>query len=321
VGEPGVGKSRLVYEFTRSHRTQGWLILEAGSVSYGKATSYLPVIDLLKGYFKVQARDDLREIRERVAGKILMLDRVREPLLTPLLALLDVPVDDEAWSALDPPQRRQRTLEAVKQLLLRESQVQPLLLIFEDLHWIDSETQSLLDGLVESLPTARILLIVNYRPEYQHAWGGKTYYTQLLIDELPPASAEELLNTLLGDHPGLAPLKQLLIARIEGNPFFLEEGVCTLLETGVLVGELGAYRLGKSLDTLRVPATVRGLSSCRRRPPRHWSTAREHVLSHHRYGGIRENAHVRGSHPTQTSCSGRRLAQWPPRAATLARFA
>ena len=138
VGEAGVGKSRLVWEFTRSHRTQGWLVLESGSVSYGKATPYLPVIDLLKAYCRIQERDDPRAIRERVAGKLLMLDRALEPLLTPLLALLDVPVGDAAWDALDPPQRRQRTLEAVKRLLLRESQVQPVLVIFEDLHWIDA---------------------------------------------------------------------------------------------------------------------------------------------------------------------------------------
>src|SRR5262249_41716447 len=109
------------------------------------------------------------EIRERVAGKLLTLDRALEPLLTPLLSLLDVPVDDATWDALDRIQRRQRTLDTVKQLLLRESQVQPLLLLFEDLHWIDAETQAFLDGLVESLPTARALLLVNYRPEYEHA--------------------------------------------------------------------------------------------------------------------------------------------------------
>jgi class 3 adenylate cyclase len=148
VGEAGVGKSRLAWEFTHSHRTHEWLILESASVSYGKATPYLPVIELLKSYFKIQDRDDQREIRERVAGKLVMLDRAMEALLTPLLALLDVRVDDAAWDALDPPQRRQRTLDAVKRLLLRESQIQPLLLIFEDLHWIDSETQALLDGLI-----------------------------------------------------------------------------------------------------------------------------------------------------------------------------
>ena len=263
VGEAGVGKSRLVWEFTHSHRTQGWLILESGSVSYGKATPYLPVIELLKSYFKIQDRDDQREIRERVAGKLLMLDRALEPLLTPLLALLDVPVDDEAWAALDPPQRRQRTLDAVKRLLLRESQVQPLLLLFEDLHWIDSETQSLLDGLIESLPTVRVLLLVNYRPEYEHTWGRKTYYLQLRIDPLPPASAEELLNAMLGQDWTLELLKRVMIERTEGNPFFLEESVRTLVETNALIGKHGAYALAKPLQTLHVPATVQAVLAAR----------------------------------------------------------
>src|SRR5262249_11218644 len=169
-----------------SHPTHGWLVLEGSSASYGKATPYLPVIELLKAYCRIQENDAPREIRERVAGKLLMLDRALEPLLTPLLALLDVPVDDPAWEALDPPQRRQQTLDAIKRLVLRESQVQPLVVVFEDLHWIDGETQALLDGLVESLPTARVLLLVNYRPEYQHAWGRKTYYLQLRIDPLSP---------------------------------------------------------------------------------------------------------------------------------------
>ena len=142
-------------------------------------------------------------------------------------------------------------------MLLRESQVQPLLLVFEDLHWIDSETQALLDRLVDSLPTAQLLLLVNYRPEYQHGWGSKTYYTQLRLDPLPPASAEAFLASLLGDDPSLAPLTPLLSARTEGNPFFLEESVRTLVETGVLAGTPGAYRLVQPLQGMPVPATVR----------------------------------------------------------------
>ena len=263
VGEAGVGKSRLAWEFTRSHHTHGWLVLESGSVSYGKATPYLPVVELLKAYCGIQERDDPRAIRERVAGKLLMLDRALEPLLTPLLALLDVPVEDPTWAALDPSQRRQRTLDAIKRLLIRESQVQPLLLLFEDLHWIDAETQALLDGLVESLPTARILLLVNYRPEYQHAWGGKTYYLQLRIDPLPPASADTLLTALLGEDPTLAPLKRMLIARTEGNPFFLEESVRTLVETQVLVGERGAYRVTTAPGTWQIPATAQAVLAAR----------------------------------------------------------
>jgi class 3 adenylate cyclase/tetratricopeptide (TPR) repeat protein len=263
VGEAGVGKSRLLWEFARSHRTHGWLVLDSGAVSYGQATPYLPVIELLKAYCRIQERDDPRMIRERVAGKLLMLDRALEPLLSPLLALLDVPGDEAAWDALDPPQRRQRTLEAVKRLLLRESQVQPLLVLFEDLHWIDAETQAFLDGLIESLPTARLLLLVNYRPEYQHGWGSKTYYTQLRLDPLPPQSAEELLHALLGANRTLEPLKRVLIARTQGNPFFLEESVRTLIETKVLAGERGAYRMTKAPEAWQIPATAQAILAAR----------------------------------------------------------
>jgi class 3 adenylate cyclase len=140
VGEAGVGKSRLLYEFTQSHHIHGWLLLASHAVSYGKATAYLPVLDLLKGYFQIESHDDARRIREKVMGKLLTLDRALEPTLPAFLALLEVPVDDQQWQAFDPPQRRQRTLEALKRLLLRESQEQPLLLVCEDLHWIDGET-------------------------------------------------------------------------------------------------------------------------------------------------------------------------------------
>jgi class 3 adenylate cyclase len=213
VGEPGVGKSRLFFEFSHSHHTEGCLVIESGSVSYGKATPYLPVIDLLKTYFKIQDRDDQRVIREKITGKLLTLDKTLGSALPPFLSLLDVAVEDREWQDLDPAQRRQRTLEAIEHLLLRESQVQPVSLIVENLHWIDSETQALLDSVGDSLPTARLLLLVNYRPEYQHAWGNKSYYTQLRLDPLAPKSAEEFLNSLLGDDSGLESLKQLLIER------------------------------------------------------------------------------------------------------------
>jgi tetratricopeptide (TPR) repeat protein len=269
VGEPGLGKSRLFYEFIHSHRTQGWLILESGSVSYGKATPYLPVIDLLKAYYKIQDRDDQREIREKVTGKLLTLDKSLDSTLPAFLALLDVPIDDLIWQALDPFQRRQQTLGAVKRLLLRESQVQPLILLFEDLHWIDSETQAMLESLVESLPTARLLLLVNYRPEYQHGWANKTYYTQLRLDPLPPESAGEILNSVLGNDHGLQSLKELLIERTEGNPFFLEESVRTLVETKVLAGERGNYHLEKKVESTQMPATVQAVLAARidRLPP------------------------------------------------------
>jgi len=269
VAEAGVGKSRLLYEFVHSHRTPGWSVLESASVSYGKATPYFPVLDVLKRYSHVEEHDDRRIICAKVTGQVLTLDPALQDTVPALLALLDALPEDSPFVQLDPPQRRQRILDALKRLFLRESQRQPLVLVFEDLHWIDSETQALLDSMVESLPTVRLLLLVNYRPEYQHTWGSKTYYTQLRLDPLPPVRAHEFLQALLGDDPSLAPLKQLLIVRTEGNPFFLEESVRTLVETSVLVGKAGAYRLTQELLTIQVPATVQAMLAARidRLPP------------------------------------------------------
>ncbi|MFQ5972818.1 MAG: adenylate/guanylate cyclase domain-containing protein [Alphaproteobacteria bacterium] len=263
VGEPGVGKSRLFYEFAHSDKTADWLILESGSVSYGRASPYLPLIDLLKTYLRIDDRDDGRAMREKVTGKLLTLDEALRPVLPPILALLDVPVEDPAWESFDPAQRRRRTLEAVKTLLLRESQVQPVILVFEDLHWIDSETQGFLDSLAEGLPAAHILLLVNYRPEYRHEWSSRTYYMQLRIDPLAQESAEELLAALLGDDPGLASVRRMLIERTEGNPFFVEESVRTLVEAKTLEGAPGAYRLCGVPAAVEVPATVQGVLAAR----------------------------------------------------------
>jgi class 3 adenylate cyclase/tetratricopeptide (TPR) repeat protein len=263
VGEAGVGKSRLLWEFIHSHRTQGWLVLESSSVSYGKASAYLPVIDLCKSYFRIESRDDARGIREKVTGKLLTLDESLRAVVPGFLALLDVPTEDAAWEALDPGQRRRRTIDGLRRMLLRESQVQPLCLVFEDLHWVDAETQGLLDAMVESLPTARLLLLVNYRLEYSHGWGSKTYYSQLRLDPLPAESADELLSALLGNDEALEPLKRLLVERTEGVPFFLEESVRTLVETGALAGERGTYRLSRPFETIQVPATVQAILAAR----------------------------------------------------------
>jgi class 3 adenylate cyclase/tetratricopeptide (TPR) repeat protein len=263
VGEPGVGKSRLFYEFTHSHRIQGWLVLETGSVSYGRAAPYLPVIDLLKAYTGIDSRDDGRRMREKLIGKILTLDRTLEAELPALLALLDLPIDDPVWTGLDPGQRRQRTLGAVKRLILTEARVQPMLLVVEDLHWVDAETQALLDALVESLPGAPILLLVNYRPEYVHAWGGKSFYAQVRLDALGGPGVDELFEAVVGPDPSCHPLKALLLARTAGNPFFMEETAQSLVETGVLRGEPGAYRLTQPIHALEIPAAVQPVLAAR----------------------------------------------------------
>jgi class 3 adenylate cyclase len=240
MGEPGLGKSRLFYEFKLLSQS-GCLVLEAYSVSHGKASPYLPVIELLKSYFDISVVDDERKRREKLNGKVLTLDRSLEDTLPYLSALLGINDPAAALQQMDPQIRRRRTFEAMKRLFLRESLNQPLLLIFEDLHWIDTETQGVLDTLSESVAGAKILLLTNYRPEYRHEWGRKTYYTQLRLTPLGKKEAEELLTFLLGSEASLIPLRQLILARTEGTPFFMEEVVQTLAEEGVLSGERGHF--------------------------------------------------------------------------------
>jgi class 3 adenylate cyclase/tetratricopeptide (TPR) repeat protein len=269
VGDPGVGKSRLVYEFRRSEHAAGWRTLAGGSALHRRAAAYVPVIELLRSFSLLEPDDPPAAVREKLTAAVLGVDAGLRPLLPPLLALLDVPVDDAEWRELEPQQRRQRTFDAVRRLLLRASQREPLLVIVEDLQWIDAETQALLDGLVDAVGTARLVLLVTYRPEYRHLWAGKGTYLQVRLDTLAPDRADVLLKALLGDEPGLAPLKALLVARTGGNPLFLEESVRALLDTGALGGADGAYRLLRPIETIQVPATVQAILAARmdRLPP------------------------------------------------------
>jgi len=155
-----------------------------------------------------------------VTGQILTLDESLQETIPALLSLLDALPENSPFLQLDPPQRRQRTLDGFTRILLRESQIQPLLLVFEDLHWIDAETEALFESLIERLPAAQLLLLVNYRPEYQHKWSIKTYYTKVRLDPLLAENADVFLEALLGNDSSLDPLKKLLIERTGGNPFF-----------------------------------------------------------------------------------------------------
>jgi DNA-binding winged helix-turn-helix (wHTH) protein/tetratricopeptide (TPR) repeat protein len=269
IGEPGIGKTRLCAEFVRRQWPPSWCLLDTYAVSYNQAIPYRPVIDLLKAYFHLDERDPAPAIHDQITTRLRRLDAALTPLAPALLALLDVPVEDPQWQALDPPQRRQQTFQALKQLVLRASQDKPLLVVIENLHWLDTETQACLDTLVEGLPTARLLLLVTYRPDYQHSWGHKTYYTRLRLDPLSRLQAHALLDARLGDAAGLRSLKQQVIALTQGNPFFLEESVQTLIETGSVHGICGADRLGAPRPMLHVPITVQAVLADRldRLPP------------------------------------------------------
>ena len=264
-------------------------MLEAYSVSYGKASTYLPVIDLLRSYFDISAGDDERKRREKVTGRVLALDRNLEDTLPYLFSLLGIADGDDPIAQMDGQLKKRRTRDALKRILLRESLNQPLIVMFEDLQWIDEQTQEFLNLLADSIANARILLLVNYRPEYSHQWNSKTYYTQLRLDPLGKQSADEMLSALLispapatvsprasrersvGDirvadqvrvQDDLAPLKRLIIERTDGNPFFMEEMVQVLLDEGALVGN-GAVKLVKPLAELKIPPTVQAILASR----------------------------------------------------------
>jgi class 3 adenylate cyclase len=261
VAEPGVGKSRLFFEFKTKNQSD-WMVLEAFSVSHGKANAYLPLIDLLHGYFEITADDDERRRRQKVLGKLLDVDRSLEDAVPYLFALLGMVEGEDSLAQMDAQVKKRRTLEAIKRILLWESLNQPLIVMFEDLHLIDEQTQEFLNLLAGSLANAKLLLLVNYRPEYSHQWGSKTYYTQLRLDPLSTESAEEMLSALLGDSSDLAPLKKLIIERTEGNPFFMEEMYQSMLEDGIIARN-GAVKVVKPLHSARIPTTVQGVLAAR----------------------------------------------------------
>ncbi len=261
IAEAGTGKSRLFFEFKTRNRS-GLMVLETFSVSHGKASAYLPVLDLLHSYFDIKPEDDARKRREKVNGRIVTLDPALEDTRPYLFALLGIVEGEDPLAQMNAQTKRRRTLDAIKRVLLRESLNQPLIVMFEDLHWIDEQTQTFLNLLADSIANARILLLVNYRPQYSHRWNSKTYYTQLRLDPLGKESADEMLGALLGDGDQLTALKRLIIEKTEGNPFFMEETVQVLLDEGALVRN-GVVKLTKPVAELKIPPTVQAILAAR----------------------------------------------------------
>ena len=202
------------------------MVLEAFSVAHGKASAYLPMIELLQSYFRIGIDDDLRTRREKVTGRVVALDRTLEDALPYIFSLLAIGEGDDPLAQIDDRIKKRRTFEAIKRIILRETLNQPLIVIFEDLHWIDEQTKEFLDLLADSIGTAKILLLVNYRPKYAHRWTGKTYYTQLRLDPLGEAGVSEMLTALLGANDELEPLKRLIALRTDGNPSLWKKWFC-----------------------------------------------------------------------------------------------
>ena len=262
VAEPGVGKSRLFFEFKAEVQSE-WTVLEAFSLSHGKGSAYLPIVELLQGYFGIVGEDSVVARREKVATKIIGLDPDLESGLPYLHALLEIADDKNRLVGMDAQLRKSRTLDAVANLFLAEAVNRPLLLMVEDLHWLDDESQSLLDWLANSISGSRILLLVSYRPEYAHRWGDKAWCTRLRLQSLGDGSADEMLSAILGDNRALAPLKELIVSTTGGVPFFMEETVQALFDEGALERQNGTVNLIRPLNSLRIPPTVQAILAAR----------------------------------------------------------
>ena len=272
VGEAGMGKSRVVHEFLASPEVEGWRILQTAGDPHGRKTVHLPISNLLRDCLGVEARDSHATILAKARDGLADLDETLLDYLPAVSALLDLPMEDNEWQELYPPERRRRTIEAMKNILLRFAEIEPLILVFEDLHWIDTETEAILDSLVNSLGTSRLLLLATHRPGYQDKWGSKSYYTRIRIGPIEANTADAMLEDLLGNDPSLSRLKTLLVNRAEGTPFFLEEIVRTLIETGDLEGKRGRYRLNRDIEEIaEIPPTVQAVLAARidRLPPEH----------------------------------------------------
>jgi class 3 adenylate cyclase/tetratricopeptide (TPR) repeat protein len=261
VAEAGTGKSRLVHEF-KAILPPECKVLEAYSVSHGKAAAWLPALELLRGYFCIQDADEPPARRKKVRTTVSALDPALSDTLPYLLGLLGIQDTPDPLAQMDAQIRLRRTLAAIRRIIVRESLKQPLVVIFEDLHWVDEQTQALLDLIVDSIAGTRVLLLTNYRPEYRHQWSGKSHYTQLRLDPLGGESAAAMLTALLGDDAELETIKRLIAERTGGNPFFMEEMVQALFDQGALVRN-GAMKVVPRLSQLRLPSTVQGVLASR----------------------------------------------------------
>ncbi len=254
-GGPGVGKSRLVHEFLGTIDGAKMLALESEALADRRNAPYLPIIALLRGWLVTDATDPKGQMDQKLNEVVLDLDPTLERLLQPLRALLDLPVDD-SWKQLDGDKRRQKTLEAVIELIDAVCRRSPTVLLIEDLQWVDSETQTVIQRLASALRGLPILLIVTHRLEYSAGLGPSIPHLQINLDPLDPNTANTLLRALLGDHPSLEQLAHRILERASGIPLFIEETVRTIRETGALTGKSGSYRLSTDVQDIEIPATV-----------------------------------------------------------------
>jgi class 3 adenylate cyclase/tetratricopeptide (TPR) repeat protein len=262
VGEAGVGKSRLCFEFAERCRARGLRVLEGHGLPHGKNIPFLPMLEVFRDYFGIAERDDDRAAREKIAGRLVLLDEAFREVLPLVFDILGVP-DPERPAPRVEPEARQRRLLAVVQRLMERGAPEGFVILLEDLHWLDPASEAFLAQWVEVVGGTQALLLVNFRPEYRAEWMGRPSYQQLPLRPLGAEAIRELLGDLLGDDPSVAGLADAVHARTAGNPFFTEEIVRSLIDSGSLEGSRGSYRLVASLEALEVPGTVRAVVASR----------------------------------------------------------
>jgi class 3 adenylate cyclase len=263
VAQAGTGKSRLCLEFIEQCRARGLRVNEAHCPAHGKTVAYLPLLEMLRSIFEISDRDGDHEARRKIAGELLLLDASFQELLPLVFDFLGVPDPDRPAPELTPEQRQRQMMAFVRHLTEARSRQEPSVLLLDDLHWIDPGSDAFLAQAIEAVNETRTLFVVNFRPEYSADWMAKSYYRQLPLAPLGREAIEELLLDLLGADPSLSGLPGRIHDRTGGNPFFIEEVVQTLIESGALEGSKGAYRLVAPADAIEIPATVQSVLAAR----------------------------------------------------------
>ena len=263
VGEAGVGKSRIIFEMRKMFQRGEYGYLEGRCLHYGGLMAYLPILDILRSYFEIKEGEQEFPIKRKIKEKIFQLDEKLKSVLPPFQELLSLRVDDEAYRKLEPKQKREKIFEAIRDLLIRESQNRPLVLVFEDLQWIDKTSEEFLDYFIGWLANTPILLILLYRPEYTHRWGSKSYYNNIRVDQLSLGTSAELVQFILNEGEIVTELRELILNKAAGNPLFMEELTHTLLENGSIQKKDDQYILSRRPTDIQVPDTIQGIIAAR----------------------------------------------------------
>ncbi|MBW2282023.1 MAG: AAA family ATPase [Deltaproteobacteria bacterium] len=263
VAEAGTGKSRLCFEFEQHCKEENVLLRKTTGRAHGRSIPLLPVMELFRDVLGIQAGDDEGTQRQKIAGGVVLIDAELSDELPLFLDFMGVPDPKRPAPVLSSEARMRRIVELVKRFSMARGRMEPAVILFEDLHWVDPATDQFVQAMAEASGESRTLLLVNFRPEYRADWMHRSNYQQLALRPLDREAIDELLGEWLGDHPSLAGLSDRILERTGGTPFFIEEVVQSLLESGTLEGVRGRYSLAHPVDQIQIPATVESLLAAR----------------------------------------------------------